>query len=175
MAVPVVLQMAHSGSTQSRVLNVAKPLKTVTAGGNSFGLMQSFLMGLGQTGSHGDRTRPVQAPVGTLVTKAEQCLVRPFVVKYYGKDRGYVPVDEPMGTVTTHDTFGLVNPMLVRSGGDLYLMDILFRMLTPAELAAAHSFPDGYHFCGTKSEVVKQIGNSVPVATAKSLCEIHAA
>ena len=133
-----------------------------------FGVCEPFLMGIGQTGG-GPRVRGTDEPVGTLVTKAEQCLVRPFVIKYYGNS-SYGRVDVPLDTVTTHDTFGLVNPVLVRSGGTEYLMDVLFRMLTPAELAAAHSFPEGYKFAGTKSDIVKQIGNSVPVSTAQALC-----
>ena len=50
------------------------------------------------------------------------------------------------------------------------MLDILFRMLTVKELAAAHSFPDDYWFAGTKSDQVKQIGNSVPVRVARALC-----
>jgi len=60
--------------------------------------------------------------------------------------------------------------MLFKVDGRQYLFDILFRMLTPAELAAAHSFPGGYTFAGTKRAIVKQIGNSVPVGTARALC-----
>ena len=48
-------------------------------------------------------------------------------------------------------------------------MDIRFRMLQPHELARAMSFPDGYQFNGTREQVVKQIGNAVPVALAKAL------
>ena len=43
-------------------------------------------------------------------------------------------------------------------------------MLAPHELAAAHSFPRSYRFRGTKEQQVKQIGNSVPVKTARALC-----
>lgn len=36
-------------------------------------------------------------------------------------------------------------------------------------LAAAHSFPKGYKLVGTRADQVKQIGNSVPVRTAKAI------
>lgn len=97
-------------------------------------------------------------------------LVDPFIVKYYGHGKGSVGVDSPIDTITTNDTFGLVRPMLIQIGEEKYLLDILFRMLTPKELAAAHSFPEDYRFAGNKTEIVKQIGNSVPVKISEQLC-----
>lgn len=43
------------------------------------------------------------------------------------------------------------------------------RMLKPEELAAAHSFPADYIITGNRSQKVRQIGNSVPVRTAKAM------
>jgi DNA (cytosine-5)-methyltransferase 1 len=45
------------------------------------------------------------------------------------------------------------------------------RFLTPRELARIQSFPDTFHFCGTKSQMVKQIGNAVPPLLAKAIAE----
>ena len=42
-------------------------------------------------------------------------------------------------------------------------------MLKPSELAAAHSFPKDYKLAGNRADQVKQIGNSVPVQTAKAI------
>lgn len=50
-------------------------------------------------------------------------------------------------------------------------IDILFRMLRPRELARAQGFPDDYKFTGKTEDVVKQIGNAVPVNLAKALCK----
>ncbi len=57
------------------------------------------------------------------------------------------------------------------AGGNVYLLDIRFRMLTPGELAAAMSFPQDYKFAGNREKVVKQIGNAVAVNVAKALCK----
>ena len=40
---------------------------------------------------------------------------------------------------------------------------------TGLELALAHSFPPDYVLTGNRGEQVKQIGNSVPVRTAKAI------
>jgi DNA (cytosine-5)-methyltransferase 1 len=42
-------------------------------------------------------------------------------------------------------------------------------MLRPHELARAQGFPDDYRILGNRAEQTKQIGNAVPVNTAKAL------
>lgn len=46
--------------------------------------------------------------------------------------------------------------------GGVHLHPELPRVLTPRELARLQSFPDDFIFIGTKSEILKQIGNAVP-------------
>ena len=82
------------------------------------------------------------------------------MTKYYGTAKGAQSVDLPVDTITSKDRLALV-----QTKG----MDILFRMLDPEELARAMGF-DAYKFTGTKSEIVKQIGNAVPVNTSTALC-----
>ena len=43
------------------------------------------------------------------------------------------------------------------------------RALTPREGARIQSFPDSFKFCGTRAQIVKQIGNSVPPLLAKAI------
>ncbi|MDD2765740.1 MAG: DNA cytosine methyltransferase [Opitutaceae bacterium] len=54
-------------------------------------------------------------------------------------------------------------------GVDHYEIEIYFRMLKVAELARAQSFPEGYQFCGSKTDAIKQIGNAVPGQLAEAL------
>lgn len=104
--------------------------------------------------------RAVRDPLPTLAASGAVSLVEPFLVAYYGTGTAE-PVSRPVPTITTRDRFGLVEPSVA---------DIRFRMLQPHELAAAMSFPKGYRFAGSKTDVVRQIGNAVPVGTAQSLC-----
>lgn len=56
--------------------------------------------------------------------------------------------------------------------GVLAQIDVAFRMLRNRELARSHSFDDEettYEFVGTEAEQTRQVGNSVPVSTARAL------
>ena len=45
------------------------------------------------------------------------------------------------------------------------------RALTPREGARIQSFPDSFRFCGTRAQIVKQIGNAVPPLLATAIGE----
>lgn len=118
---------------------------------------------------------------------------RPLIAPYYGSGSGQTckTVDQPLDTVTAKPRFGLVEPIAGPSGaradtpaphdrivlidGVPHLLDIRFRMLEPYELARAMGFDggengaDAYQFVGTKAEITNQIGNAVPVNTARAL------
>lgn len=50
-----------------------------------------------------------------------------------------------------------------------YIHPIYDRFLTPRELARLQSFPDSFYFFGSKTSMLRQIGNAVPPLLAKSL------
>jgi DNA (cytosine-5)-methyltransferase 1 len=95
-------------------------------------------------------------------------LVQPFIVKYNGTG-GAQDLHDPLDTVTAKDRFGLVIPKL-KAGYSIALLEILFRMLQPHELARAMGFPKTYYFVGNREQKVRQIGNAVPVNLAQALC-----
>lgn len=149
----------------SLVDSIDRPTRTVTAhNGACNSLVAPFIIPhFGERAGQAPRTHSIDAPAPTVTaTKGAGSLVSPFLVPYYGTG---VPssVDEPLRTVTTKDRFALITP-------EGHALDIYFRMLKPGELAAAQGFPADYQFEGNKGEVVRQIGNAVPVSTAQSLC-----
>ena len=89
-------------------------------------------------------------------------VVEPLLMEYYGNGRAE-PVNLPVKTITTKDRFALVEPS-AKCG-----LDIRFRMLKNNELKRAQGFPDDYVITGNTTEQTKQIGNAVPVNTAKAL------
>jgi DNA (cytosine-5)-methyltransferase 1 len=141
-----IVSMEHGGRADS----IRRPLRTVTtAKGGAFGL--AFL--LPQHG--GGKLRPLSDPSPTVATAGAISLI----VEYYGNG-GSRCVSEPLPTVTCKDRFALVQS----EGSTLF-----FRMLQPRELAGAQGFPSDYHFTGTKTEQVRQIGNAVPCGFARAL------
>ena len=153
-----------------RVRSVDRPMPTV-ATSNQFGLVEPFVVAVNY-GACDDRTRThsLEMPFPTVTGADVWGLAEPFLIEYHGTG-GACSVDAPLSTQTTKDRFGLAQPLVFEAGGHRYLLDIRFRMLQPHELAAAMSFPRGYHFAGNREEKVKQIGNAVPVLTAAALCE----
>ena len=140
-----------------------EPLGAITQRGYGH-VVEPFLVRLNGT-DESKINGSVEEPAPTITTQNHLGLAEPCLVKYYGNGNGAQSVDEPVGTLTTRDRFGLVQPVI-----DGKVLDVRFRMLKPSELAAATGFPAGYSFVGTRTDVVKQIGNAVVVEMAKALC-----
>ena len=141
---------------------VSEPLPAVTSHGAG-ALVQSFLLPV--RGYFGQNTpKSVDEPLGTITQRGYGGLVEPCIVQY-NDNSGAHSVNEPLPTIPTHDRFGLVQPTL-----NGRCLDVRFRMLQPHELAGAMGFPRSYKFCGTKTEITRQIGNAVVVHIAKALC-----
>lgn len=188
---PFLLTLTHGG----RIVSLDRPLPTITgANRGELALCEPFV--IGQHG--GSVARATSAPLPTVATKGAIQLVQPFIVPRYGERDGQAPrthsIERPMPTIPATNQHGICEPFLISyygTGGPKSVdrplpavttkdrfgvvqtthLDIHLRMLQPHELAAAMSFPAGYRFAGTKTAVVKQIGNAVPVRTARALCD----
>lgn len=128
----------------STVESLDKPLSTISCSGAHHMLIQPFISAIGQTSAK----------------QINRTLDQPFITEYYGNG-GAHPSGIPLPTITTKDRFAVCE---VTDG-----IELGFRMLQPNELAEATGFPSDYKFTGTKTEVVKQIGNAVPPNFAKAL------
>lgn len=161
---PFVIPMEHSG--RQPVRSTDQPLPTITtARAGSFGLCEPFVVNVAHEGADEARCKSVDEPLSTIPAghRGELALCEPFLTKYYGTALAR-SVDVPLDTVTVRERFALCEPVQARGG-----LDIRFRMLQPHELAAAMGF-ESYDFTGTKTDVVKQIGNAVPVNLSAALC-----
>lgn len=167
--------------------SVEEPLGTVTTKAR-FGLCSPLVVPYGPRAEARDSAEPLPTVLthdrlGVCIPTAE-----PFIVPQFGERAGQEPrvhdVGEPLPAVTSHGAGALVQPLIVPPGrevdprrlvlldGQLYLLDIRFRMLTNRELARAMGFDDAevqYEFSGTLRDVTKQIGNAVAVHLAAAL------
>jgi DNA (cytosine-5)-methyltransferase 1 len=162
---------AGGPSGQGHPQSLDAPLGTVLAGNNR-ALIEPYLCEFhgGENGKN--RNRSVDEPLPTQDCSNRFGLAQPYLIKFYGTGEGAASVDAPLGTITSKDRFGLVEPHLLTSDmTPVARLDIRFRMLQPHELAAAMGFPKEYQFTGNREDQVRQIGNSVEVRTAKSLCK----
>lgn len=84
-----------------------------------------FIVQIGQNGfCKDDRSYSLEQPLTTIVTKAEHCLVTPFLTSYHsetqpGEVRGLSP-DNPLHTLDTSNRFGLIATFLAKHYGGNY-------------------------------------------------------
>lgn len=134
------------------------------------------------------KSRSIDSSVPTIVaTRENHGVCIPWLSHYYGTNN-QSPVGEPLDTITTKERHSLCLALcrgpedwpipqtaamvkLQATMRELGVCDIGFRMLCNPELALAQGFPSTYIFHGTKSEVTRQIGNSVSPYNAKAFTE----
>lgn len=157
---PLISPYYGSGSGET-CKGVSSPLDTITVQ-DRFGLVVPVCNSGG-----GPVARDIGSPIPTLQTSKGGHLA--FITAGYGERDGQLP--------RTHD-LEMPMPTIPARGGSTRLAqageeyDILFRMLHWRELARATSFSDEdqeYEFTGNTTEIVKQIGNAVPIKTARAL------
>lgn len=73
---------------------------------------------------------------------------------------GRIDYSKPSYTITTYFN---------RPGNGSYVHPIHERVLTVREAARFQTFPDDYYFYGNKTDMLKQVGNAVPVLLAYSI------
>lgn len=163
-----------------------EPLDTVTTKAR-FGLVHPYLVQFTQRGASDESAvKPLSEPIRTITGQAEYALTEAFLVHLRGTSTD-VSLDGPVPTITAGGChLGLVQVlmdrcrrkrkktdrfpgMVIRLNGELYYLDVLFRMLQPSELGAGQGFPEDYVFNGTKEQQYKQIGNAVPPGLSKAL------
>lgn len=160
LCTPLVL--GQQGGAAARPID--EPCPTIATGG-AVRMITPLVLGRDACA----KCRPADKPMPTLTTGGAMRVITPLILDMSrpgGHDSGHIrPASRPIQALTTCDNVQGVFPVLE----DGRMLDIRIRMLKPSELAAAHSFPKGYKLSGSRADQVKQIGNSVPVQTAKAL------
>lgn len=168
---PFIVKLNNNADAE----DIDKPLTTVLAGGQHHALCTPFIV----RANKGCYAESVDKPLSSQQAHTvHHALCQPVIIDHFKNGEAH-GVDEPLGAQTTHDRYSVATPIILEDVDVSHLprlpdgrsLDIRLRMLKPSELAAAHSFPEDYKLTGTKTEQVKQIGNSVPVMTAAAMCE----
>lgn len=168
---PTLIQMGYGDPEGRRVLDLNKPVGTVTAGGNKFAIAAASLIkhyGGGYTGSGND----LEDPLSTVTTVDHNALVTSHLMILRNNQFGQ-QVTEPVPTITAGgghvaevrafliayygSSIGqdLSDPLqtvvtkdrfglVTIEGIDYQIVDIGMRMLEPHELFAAQGFPSNY-------------------------------
>lgn len=183
-AIAMVQPMVMSYYKHGNARLVEDPLPTITTK-DRFGLCEPMIVPYGPKAE----ARAVSEPLHTIMTRDRlavcEPIATPFIVPNFGEAPGQAPrchsVENPLPTVTSRGAGNLVVPILaplageidprriVEFHGNLYVLEILYRMLMWSELARAMGFGDEYVFSGTQGDVTKMVGNAVSVATAAAL------
>ncbi|WP_221769802.1 DNA cytosine methyltransferase [Listeria booriae] len=190
LVAPIMVQMGYGDTEGKRVLDLFKPLGTITSGGNKFAMGAAFLA-KHYGGFYKGGGQPIDAPIGTITTVDHHALlytdlekvnkevvaddmsdqVSAFLMKYYGADIGQ-SLHSPLHTVTGKARFALIT-----IEGTVYrIVDIKMRMLQPKELFAAQGFPEEYVIDRdafgkkiSKAEQIAKCGNSVSPYPAEAI------
>lgn len=110
---PFIIQCNHGG--ERRPNDIREPMPTIT-GKHGYGIVEPYMVQIGQTGFTKDRSKDVREPLTTIVSKNEHCLISPTLIQYHSetsKDgvRGQT-IEDPIMTVDSSNRYGLVTSFL---------------------------------------------------------------
>ena len=110
---PFIVTVNHGGERAPR--DIREPMPTIT-GKHGFGIVEPYMVQIGQTGFTDDRSKDVREPLTTIVSKNEHCLIAPTLIQYHSETvksevRGQ-NIENPIMTVDGSNRYGLVTSFL---------------------------------------------------------------
>ena len=110
---PFIVTVNHGGERAPR--DIKEPMPTIT-GKHGFGIVEPYMVQIGQTGFTDDRSKDVRDPLATIVSKNEHCLIAPTLIQYHsetvsGEVRGQ-NLEEPIMTVDGSNRYGMVSAFI---------------------------------------------------------------
>lgn len=111
---PFIIQCNHGG--ERRPNDIREPMPTIT-GKHGYGIVEPYMVQIGQTGFTKDRSKDVREPLTTIVSKNEHCLIEPTLAPYMGTNTTNHPggnCRDPIHTITTGNQQCLISPTLIQ-------------------------------------------------------------
>ena len=112
---PFIVQVNHSGS-DCYCKSINEPLPVITSK-HGFGIVEPYMVQIGQTGFTADRSKDVREPLTTIVSKNEHCLIEPKLapcVMCNNTNNIGASVENPLPTITTGNRNFVVAPTLIQ-------------------------------------------------------------
>lgn len=111
---PFIIQCNHGG--ERRPNDIRESMPTIT-GKHGYGIVEPYMVQIGQTGFTKDRSKDVREPLTTIVSKNEHCLIEPKLAPYMGTNTTNNPggsCEDPIHTITTGNQQCLISPTLIQ-------------------------------------------------------------
>jgi len=111
---PFIIQCNHGG--ERRPNDIREPMPTIT-GKHGYGIVEPYMVQIGQTGFAKDRSKDIREPLTTIVSKNEHCLIEPTLAPYMGTNTTNHPggnCKDPIHTITTGNQQCLISPTLIQ-------------------------------------------------------------
>lgn len=111
---PFIIQCNHGG--ERRPIDIREPMPTIT-GKHGYGIVEPYMVQIGQTGFAKDRSKDAREPLTTIVSKNEHCLIEPKLAPYMGTNTTNHPggsCEDPLHTITTGNQQCLISPTLIQ-------------------------------------------------------------
>lgn len=111
---PFIVEVNHGGERGQR--GIKEPLPTIT-GKNGTGIVEPYLVQIGQTGFTADRSKDVREPLTTIVSKNEHCLINAKItpcIMCNNENNTGADVKSPLPTITTGNRNFVVAPTLIQ-------------------------------------------------------------
>ena len=112
--VPFIIQCNHGG--ERRPNDIREPMPTIT-GKHGYGIVEPYMVQIGQTGFTADRSKDIREPLTTILSKNEHCLIEPTLAPYMGTNTTNHPggnCKDPKHTITTGNQQCLISPTLIQ-------------------------------------------------------------
>ncbi|KZL93537.1 DNA cytosine methyltransferase [Clostridium magnum] len=130
---------------------------------------EPFIMQIGQTGFTKDRNKSIHEPLTTIVSKAEHCLVTPYLIQYHSettKDgvRGQ-SIKEPIMTLDSSPRYGLVSAFIIQMNKNMIGTDMKEPLNTivagPGHIGEVRAFLIKYYGQGVGQDIKEPLDTIV--------------
>ena len=121
---PFIIKCNHGGERKAN--DIKNPLPTIT-GKHGYGIVEPYMIQIGQTGFAADRSKDVRDPLTTIVSKNEHCLIEPKLAPYMGTNTTNHPggsCEDPLHTITTGNQQCLISPTLIQYHSETALGEV---------------------------------------------------